>query len=189
MGFAQRAGWDAWDAAQARQTSQSKAHSHARRDRTPKRPISGLLRCGKCGGGMSIHDRSGPAIRHTSGVINGPAAEQDIAAATAKRKALEARLAEQVEPEVVELHPASLAGHFKTIDALICKRTDLNPRSDRALVETLHIILARGTVFPVTDKGVTIEATGWLQPLSAVVPGHGGIMVAEEGLEPPTRGL
>ncbi|MCC5956141.1 MAG: recombinase family protein [Natronohydrobacter sp.] len=264
---------DTWDAAQARKTSRSKAHSHGRRDRTPKRPFSGLLRCGKCGGGMSIHDRSGSAIRircstaresgscdndkryrldkiehavleklkaeladpiyvkeylkayyderrtlireternrssiekeltetqgrlarlvdlYTRGVIDGPAAEKDIAEATAKRKALEARLAEQEEPEVVELHPATLERYFATIDTLIWKLTDLNPQFDRELVETLHKIIARITVFPATDQGVTIEVTGWLQSLIGVVPGHvGGVMVAEEGLEPPTRGL
>lgn len=32
-------------------------------NRRPKRLLSGLLRCGKCGGGMSIHDRRGNAIR------------------------------------------------------------------------------------------------------------------------------
>ncbi|MGP9788544.1 recombinase zinc beta ribbon domain-containing protein [Roseinatronobacter sp. NSM] len=49
-----------WDASTI---NGNKAHSHGRRGRTPKRPFSGLLRCGKCGGGMSIHDRSGSAIR------------------------------------------------------------------------------------------------------------------------------
>jgi hypothetical protein len=248
---------DTWDAAQARKTSRSKAHSHGRRDRTPKRPFSGLLRCGKCGGGMSTHDRSGSAIRircstaresgscnndkryrldkiehavleklkaeladpiyvkeylkayyderrtlireternrssiekeltetqgrlarlvdlYTRGVIDGPAAEKDIAEATVKRKALEARLVEQEEPEVVELHPATLERYFETIDTLIRKLTDLNPQFDRELVETLHKIIAKITVFPATDQGVTIEVTGWLQSLIGVVPDHVG---------------
>lgn len=46
---------DTWAAVQLRKASRSKAHSHGRRDRLPRRPFSGLLRCGKCGG-MSIHD-------------------------------------------------------------------------------------------------------------------------------------
>ncbi|MBL3684015.1 hypothetical protein F2981_02700 [Sinorhizobium meliloti] len=31
--------------------------------RRPKRLLSGLLRCAQCGGGMSMHDRTGDAIR------------------------------------------------------------------------------------------------------------------------------
>jgi len=89
-------------------------------------------------------------------LIDGPAAEKDIVEATAKRKALEARLAEQEEPEVVELHPATLERYFETIDTLIWKLTDLNPQFDRELVETLHKIIARITVFPATNQGVTI---------------------------------
>lgn len=46
----------------ARKDAQSHAH-RSRSDQAPRRPFSGLLRCGQCGGGMSIHDRSGPAIR------------------------------------------------------------------------------------------------------------------------------
>ncbi|MGP9788543.1 hypothetical protein [Roseinatronobacter sp. NSM] len=111
---------------------------------------------------------------YTRGVIDGPSAKKDIAEATAKRKALEARLAAQEEPEVVELHPATLERYFETIDTLIWKLTDLNPQFDRELVETLHKIIARITVFPATDHGVTIEVTGWLQSLIGVVPGHAG---------------
>lgn len=53
---------ETWAAAQARKLA--KAHQHVeRRDQTPKRPFSGLLRCGACGGGMALHDRSGSAVR------------------------------------------------------------------------------------------------------------------------------
>lgn len=97
---------------------------------------------------------------YTRGVIDGPKAEKDIANATTKRGALEDRLAEQEEPEVVELHPATLERYNETIDALIWKLTDLNPQCDRELVETLHKIIARVTIFPVTDQWVTVEVTG-----------------------------
>ena len=53
---------DRWEAAQTRKAAQSKAHE-SRQDRRPKRPLSGLLRCGCCGGGMSIHDRKAGAVR------------------------------------------------------------------------------------------------------------------------------
>lgn len=46
----------------ARKEQRSKAHE-TRADQTPRRPFSGLLRCGVCGGGMAIHDRQGSAIR------------------------------------------------------------------------------------------------------------------------------
>lgn len=105
-------------------------------------------------------------------MIDGPAAEKDISDATVKRNALEARLADQKEPEVVELHPATVEHYFETIDTLIWKLIDLNPQFDRELIETLHKIIARITVFPTTDQGFTFEVTGWLQSLIWVVPGH-----------------
>ena len=262
-----------WNDVQVRKSSRSKAHTHGRRDRIPRRPFSGLLRCGKCGGGMSVHDRSGSAIRircstaresgscdndkryrldkieqavlerlkreladpayvkeylkayyeqrriliretvrnrstiekdlsdtkarlarlvdlYARGVTDGPSAEKDIADANVKRKELEARLADQEEPDVVELHPVTMERYLETIDTLIWKLTDLTPQFDRKLVETLHKIIAQITVFPATEQGVTVEVRGWLQSLIGDVPGHvGGVVVAEEGLEPPTRGL
>jgi hypothetical protein len=54
---------DLWDAVQERLKEQSHAQSAGKSTRQPARPFSGLLKCGCCGGGMSIHDRKGSAIR------------------------------------------------------------------------------------------------------------------------------
>ncbi len=52
-----------WDTVQARLAKQSQAKRSGKSTRRPARPFSGLLKCGCCGGGMSIHDRKGSAIR------------------------------------------------------------------------------------------------------------------------------
>lgn len=51
-----------WAAAQERKAE--RAHlPNVRQQRNPKRILSGLLRCGKCGGGMSAHDRRAGVVR------------------------------------------------------------------------------------------------------------------------------
>lgn len=51
-----------WEAVQTRKAD--RAHlPHERQQRNPKRILSGLLRCGKCGGGMSAHDKRGGVVR------------------------------------------------------------------------------------------------------------------------------
>ncbi|WP_371810063.1 recombinase family protein [Ruegeria sp. HKCCD7319] len=52
-----------WDAVQKRLAKQSENKRSGKSTRKPLRPFSGLLWCGCCGGGMSIHDRKGSAIR------------------------------------------------------------------------------------------------------------------------------
>ena len=53
---------DVWTAAQERKVARSQAMASGT-SKAPKRPFSGLLRCGVCCGGMSMHDRAGDAIR------------------------------------------------------------------------------------------------------------------------------
>ncbi|WP_170773919.1 recombinase family protein [Ruegeria lacuscaerulensis] len=52
-----------WDAVQRRLATQSAAKRSGKSTRNPVRPFSGLIKCGCCGGGMSIHDRNGNTIR------------------------------------------------------------------------------------------------------------------------------
>ena len=48
----------------------------------------------------------------------------------------------------------------------------------------------RTAAFSIVYQGIKIKVTGRIQSVIGVVPAHvGGVMVAEEGLEPPTRGL
>lgn len=53
---------ETWSAAQDRQRDRS-ANARGGRGRAPRRVFSGLLRCGCCGGGMSLHDRAGSRVR------------------------------------------------------------------------------------------------------------------------------
>lgn len=46
---------DLWDAVQAMRAKRSKAHPH--HSRRPQHLLSGLLRCGCCGSGYTVHDR------------------------------------------------------------------------------------------------------------------------------------
>lgn len=68
--------------------------------------------------------------------------------------------------------------YFETIDTLIRKLTGLNPQFDREPVETRQQIIAKITVFPATNQGVSIGVTRWLPSLIGIVPGHveGGVL-------------
>ena len=53
-----------WDQAQAVRGRRDRTPSERRKhDPRHRRILSGLLRCGKCGGGMTMHDRRGSAVR------------------------------------------------------------------------------------------------------------------------------
>ncbi len=52
-----------WDAAQGRKATRANGPRQFPVVRKRKRILSGLLKCGKCGGGMSAHDQRGSVIR------------------------------------------------------------------------------------------------------------------------------
>lgn len=54
---------EAFDQALTAMSARAKLQRGGTFVRRPKRLLSGLLRCGHCGGGMSVHDRVGSAIR------------------------------------------------------------------------------------------------------------------------------
>ncbi|UDL96563.1 recombinase family protein [Lichenihabitans sp. PAMC28606] len=98
-------------------------------------------------------------------------------------------------PKLIALHPAAMAQYVATIDALGKTLADhahaTDDRGDlvahfRALIQTVVIYVTPGS------KEVRIELKG---KLAAIIGGEpfpekvGGSLVAEEGLEPPTRGL
>ena len=92
-------------------------------------------------------------------------------------------------PNVVELHPAAVSRYLETIDRLA--EALAGDESSDALMPVRELI-DRVVVTP-EDNGVTIFVEG---KLNRLIGGNqyptmvlGGLMVAEEGLEPPTRGL
>ena len=263
---------DTWAAAQARKAARSRLHQ-SRRDQHPRRPFSGLLRCGSCGAGMSIHDRSGSAVRircsaatesqscdndrryrldriesaiiaglqeqlrhpellreylrvyreerhgaitraqrdrrqleraarraretfdrqlrlYGDGVIDGDEARVMIHRLQGEARAAEAALAQaSAEVPVIDLHPQAVERYAATIETLAERLADPDPKVDAATIEALRRIIVRITVSPGTGRAALVEVTGWLSALTGEPEKVGGLVVAEEGLEPPTRGL
>ena len=66
---------------------------------------------------------------------------------------------------------------------------DLDPREDRELIEAFRALIDRIVITDAEDGTVFCEVIGLLGPLTDDADSWGGSMVAEEGLEPPTRGL
>ena len=100
-----------WQAAQAIKAQRS--HAGAAQSRAPKRPLSGLLRCGSCGAGMaSVGTTKGTvrlqcsAHRESGACGNGRKVSRDMVEAT-----VFAGLAEEL------IHPAAIAEYVKTYNA------------------------------------------------------------------------
>ena len=103
---------------------------------------------------------------------------------------LQAELAGLEEPpNIIELHPTAVSDYLKTIDRLAEALT--GEEGADALMPVRELI-DRVVVTP-GDDGTSISVEG---KLNRLIGGDqyptmklGGLMVAEEGLEPPTRGL
>ncbi|TRO87174.1 recombinase family protein [Glycocaulis profundi] len=116
------------------------------------------------------------------------AVEQDMAALRAELEA---------EPEsepAIALHPAAVSRYRETISSLSASLLSGADADDIELKERLRSFVDTVTVWPhPEDSGdVTVQITGKLNALLGVptpTSQVGGKMVAEEGLEPPTRGL
>ncbi len=128
---------------------------------------------------------------YTDAVIDGPGAETDIREAQAELRGAEARLAEAGRSvPVVELHPQAVGRYSDAIENIAARLTDLDPVADAEIIAAVRQIIARITIYPREPRGAMIEVTSWLSALTGQDPAKvGGLMVAEEGLEPPTRGL
>jgi site-specific DNA recombinase len=121
----------------------------------------------------------------------GAAQVTDLKKERADLLALQARLGEK--PAAVVLLPAAVASYLASIENLddairsgdgAAKPENLSPIRD--LIEKI-------TIAPLDDGEMGIELEGDLSKLMTGTHGRvgssGGAMVAEEGLEPPTRGL
>jgi len=124
-------------------------------------------------------------------VIDGPKAEKQISDAQTALRAAEANLAQaNIAVPVVEMHPQAITRYAQAVDTLVERFTDLSSDVDRTAIKALRALVAYVIVKPRQPNGAEIEVVGHLSALIGEnAPEVGGPMVAEEGLEPPTRGL
>ena len=115
----------------------------------------------------------------------------------AQKKALEAEIAEApAEEKVVGLHPAALREYERHVEQLQSVFADGVSQDLSEAADRIRRLVARVTLIP-EDDGFKIELQGRLALLMQApnlypnmrIAASGGSMVAEEGLEPPTRGL
>ena len=122
---------------------------------------------------------------------------QSLARKSAERDAARAELGEQDAVPVIALHPHIVEAYRQRVNGLTAAIAAGEPVSDevkaeiRSLVDAVYIRPAEG-------GGCEIEVTGLLGSAIAIATGRRApnkgapptvMVVAEEGLEPPTRGL
>jgi site-specific DNA recombinase len=115
----------------------------------------------------------------------------------ARQKQLEAELAVAPEVEkVVGPHPAALRQYERCVDNLeLVFSNGISADTEEAAAK-IRALIARVVIMP-DEKGFRLQLEGRLSALMAApnlypnirIAASGGSVVAEEGLEPPTRGL
>ena len=90
---------------------------------------------------------------------------------------------------VVQLHPDATQLFLRSVEALLEALEDPEPSIDPSVLSAIRLLIAKITVEPDGEGDMTIEVRGNLAALLDPHARVGGAMVAEEGLEPPTRGL
>ncbi len=111
--------------------------------------------------------------------------DAEMPAARAELADLEARLAAAPPPNVIALHPAAVASYRQALAELGPILRSLDPARDADLIDAFRGLIDRVVIRDRADGGVDAEVFGWMGPLLR----GGEAVVAEEGLEPPTRGL
>lgn len=92
---------------------------------------------------------------------------------------------EQLTPAA--LHPAAMTEMTRLLTILAEHLPNLDPREDRAMFDAFRSLIHRVVIHDREDGDVDCEIIGTISPLLGGKPGVS--VVAEEGLEPPTRGL
>ena len=126
------------------------------------------------------------------GVIDGPDAEERIRALKREVGEAEAALAAATSAEApIAIASEAPARFARSITALSRRLRDPDPVFDREAMNALRSVIDRIVVHPKADDGTNeVEVIGDLSALIAPADTKwGGVGVAEEGLEPPTRGL
>jgi hypothetical protein len=109
-----------------------------------------------------------------------------------ERTAIEAEAARQ-SPDVIEFHPALIEKYRRLVADLRTALAARDEESKAEIITSVRTLIDRVVVYPHDDpKGRDLELVGQLAGLMGTTgnPRSGmGALVAEEGLEPPTRGL
>ena len=121
------------------------------------------------------------------GRIDGAFFDAQIAPARAELAAREGALQHVRPANVVVLHPAALADMAAMLAVVAEHLPDVDPRKNPEIVSAVRSLIQKVVIHDAADGGVECEIVGTIAPL---LGGKSGFFtVAEEGLEPPTRGL
>ncbi|MBY4893487.1 zinc ribbon domain-containing protein [Rhodobacteraceae bacterium N5(2021)] len=154
----------------------------ARLNREAKQNGAGLER--KAAKARMAFDRA--RALYIKGVTDGPEAEAEIHRLQEDVKAAQAILPRiDTEPEVIELHPASIERYLEALADLSDGR--LAPDNCDAVAILRELVSA--VINTPKERGLDVTVDGFRAALLGESPICRGLMVAEEGLEPPTRGL
>ncbi|WP_442970486.1 recombinase family protein [Roseovarius sp. D22-M7] len=125
------------------------------------------------------------------GVLDGPDVEAKILEAKNGLRAAEVELAALDErDEDITFNPATPARYASALRDLVTSLTSPDGKSDSTARDTVRELVAEIVVSPSEDDGILVKVKRHLSALiSSPDVQVGGSMVAEEGLEPPTRGL
>jgi DNA invertase Pin-like site-specific DNA recombinase len=116
---------------------------------------------------------------------------REMAPLRAEQTALKRQLDAAPAPAIAELHPATVDRYKQTLATLGARLTQVDPVDDREIVDAFRALVDHVIVHDKPDGGVEVEVVGRLSALVGQPAGDawGVSLVAEEGLEPPTRGL
>ncbi len=107
-----------------------------------------------------------------------------------EKRDLEARLAVSPAPPAIELHPVAVVRYREALENLSEHLNKIDPREDAEIHEVFRELVDSIVVHDTPGGGVNVEVVGHIAALVGKdAENWGGALVAEEGLEPPTRGL
>jgi len=123
-------------------------------------------------------------------VITIEAFEERSAPLNAERDDLAQRLAQTPRAPVIELHPQAVAEYERIASDLAGRLGALDLTEDRDTIDKFRSLIDRVVIHDTAEGGVEAEVIGRMSAVLGLPAGDvGGLMVAEEGFEPPTRGL
>lgn len=125
------------------------------------------------------------------GVLDGAEGEAKIVEAKNALRVAEAELAAlDAADEGIVFDPATPARYASALRDLVASLISADGNPDNRARDAVRTLVSEIIVSPAEDDGIPVEVRG---RLSALISDSnfqvGGVMVAEEGLEPPTRGL
>ena len=155
---------DLWNAVQTRLNQQSHVRSSGKSTRKPARTFSGLLKCGCCGGGMAVHDRSGSAIR----IRCSTSTESGSCDNKSRFRLDEIEAAIFAELHDHLMHPTYIEEYIRAFDeerrTLQSSSTSDRPKLERAIVEARVLFERRLNLF---ERGIIEGAEGEAKLLEA----------------------